>query len=122
VRQLRGFNKTMIEAGASTDVSFTVRQRDLSIWDVPGQSWVDVRTLGTAVGVSVGASSRDLRLNGTMAAIGGGGSAAGNYSASVTAATTSPIGPVVTEYSDGQPQVPTEYSDGQVQVPATATS
>ncbi|KAK1068529.1 beta-glucosidase [Friedmanniomyces endolithicus] len=122
VRQLRGFNKTMIEAGASADVSFTVRQRDLSIWDVSSQSWVDVRTLGTAVGVSVGASSRDLRLNGTMAAMGGGGSAAGNYSASVTAATTSAVGPVVTEYNDGQPQVPTEYSDGQVQVPATATN
>jgi beta-glucosidase len=34
IRQLRGFNKTMIKAGQSVDVSFDVTRRDMSIWDV----------------------------------------------------------------------------------------
>ena len=138
IRQLRGFNKTMIVAGQSQDVSFSVVRRDLSIWDVPSQSWVDVRTLGTDVGVFVGASSRDLKLNGTMPAIAGASSASGIGSGSGSAAgysnTASTTGGTaasgfatmiatpayVTEYSDGQPEAPvTEYSDGQPQVPTS---
>lgn len=116
VRQLRGFNKTMLAAGESQQVTFEVTRRDLSIWDVPTQSWVDVTTLGTNVGVYVGASSRDLRLNGTIAAAGG-------YAASNTVASSVPA--VVTEASDGQPEMPTAYvvtegSDGQPAVTATA--
>lgn len=110
VRQLRGFNKTMIEPGQSIDMSFTVRQRDVSIWDSPSQSWVDVRTLGTDVGVFVGASSRDLRLNGTLPAVSGGSGAGagapyGNGSVSVTSSLVT-AAPYVTESSDGQPEAP----------------
>ena len=103
VRQLRGFNKTMIAAGQSVDVSFTLARRDFSVWDVPSQSWVDVRTLGTEVGVFVGASSRDLRANGTIAATMSGGTTGTETTVAVTGM---PTGAVVTDSSDGQPEVP----------------
>jgi len=63
VRQLRGFGKVFLEASASAVVSFPVRRKDLSYWDTAGKKWV----LPTgSFGVWVGASSRDLRLNGTL--------------------------------------------------------
>lgn len=62
-RQLRGFDKLPLDAGASGTVTFNLRQRDLSYWDVATQNWVVPQ--GSFV-VSVGASSRDLRLNGTI--------------------------------------------------------
>ncbi|RMY57759.1 hypothetical protein D0863_12505 [Hortaea werneckii] len=109
VRQLRGFNKTCIEAGQDAEVSFTLKRRDLSIWDSPSQAWVDVRGLGGDVGVFVGASSRDLRLNGSIPAMMNGGNGhkgvTGDQEGSgrlTTAAST----PFVTELSDGQPEVP----------------
>ncbi|KAI7163723.1 thermostable beta-glucosidase, partial [Hortaea werneckii] len=109
VRQLRGFNKTCIEAGQDAEVSFTLKRRDLSIWDSPSQAWVDVRGLGGDVGVFVGASSRDLRLNESIPATMNGGNGhkgvTGDQEGSgrlTTAAST----PFVTELSDGQPEVP----------------
>lgn len=137
LRQLRGFNKTMIATGESVDVSFDVVKRDVSIWDVPSQSWVDVRTLGTDVGVYVGSSSRDLSLNGTISASGGvDTSSAASYtvpasatvrqtsvSSEITTVGTASGGSagVVTQLSDGQPEAPTgivtELSDGQPEAP-----
>lgn len=108
LRQLRGFNKTMIAAGESQQVSFQVVERDLSIWDVPSQSWIDVRTLGTSVGVYVGASSRDLRLNGTMPALSS--SRPAGYTTGQSASPASASMPYVTEASDGQPAVTAMYS------------
>lgn len=63
VRQLRGFAKNVIPVGGSVKVSFKLRRKDLSYWD--GRGWV-LPTGGWAV--SVGASSRDLRLLGTLGA------------------------------------------------------
>ncbi|KAI7528538.1 hypothetical protein KC316_g17742 [Hortaea werneckii] len=103
VRQLRGFNKTCIEAGKDAEVSFTLKRRDLSIWDSPSQSWMDVRGLGQEVGVFVGASSRDLRLNGSIPALVNGDNSGQEGGASLT---TSESSPIVTELSDGQPEVP----------------
>jgi beta-glucosidase len=64
VRQLRGFDKVMVQVNETKTISFAVTRRDLSVWDVVSQQWKlqqDVK-----YGVWVGASSRDLRLNGTL--------------------------------------------------------
>jgi beta-glucosidase len=63
VRQLRGFSKVGIEPGQVVNVHFDLLRRDLSIWDVTVQKW---NLQKGSYGVSVGASSRDLRLNGTV--------------------------------------------------------
>lgn len=62
-RQLRGFDKLSLAPGASGTATFNLRQKDLSYWDVASQNWI-VPT--GSFGISVGASSRDLRLNGTI--------------------------------------------------------
>jgi len=63
VRQLRGFAKETIAAGGSVTVDFNVTRRDLSVWDVAAQKW----KLQTGdYKVSVGRSSRDLPLVGTL--------------------------------------------------------
>jgi beta-glucosidase len=66
VHQLRGFNKTLLRPGETKNVTFDLRRRDVSIWDVASQKWVEVKSLGTTIGVYVGASSRDLPLSGTI--------------------------------------------------------
>jgi beta-glucosidase len=63
VRQLRGFSKVGIPVGASVTVEFDLLRRDLSEWSVADQSWV---LQNGSYAVYVGASSRDLRLNGTL--------------------------------------------------------
>ncbi|KAJ7681636.1 glycoside hydrolase superfamily [Mycena rosella] len=60
---LRGFEEVPLAAGASAQVSMTVEQREMSIWDTPSQSWV--RPPGMFL-VYVGASSRDIRLTGSF--------------------------------------------------------
>jgi beta-glucosidase len=63
VRWLRGFERQMIAAGESQSVVFSVRRRDISMWDVVAQQWAIVQ--GDYV-FSVGASSRDLRASQTI--------------------------------------------------------
>jgi beta-glucosidase len=63
VRQLRGFAKISVDVGGSTRVHFDVTRRSLSIWDVQAQEWM---LPGGVYNIYVGASSRDLRLNGTL--------------------------------------------------------
>ncbi|KAH8591260.1 putative beta-glucosidase L [Bisporella sp. PMI_857] len=65
VRQLRGFQKTAIGAGKSEAVSYTLRRKDVSFWDVGAGRWVVPK--GTFE-VNVGASSRDLRLKAALVA------------------------------------------------------
>jgi beta-glucosidase len=60
---LRGFEKLKLNAGESKSVEIVLSRYDLSIWDVERQGWAKMK--GT-VGVWVGASSRDQRLNGTI--------------------------------------------------------
>lgn len=62
-KQLRGFQKLSLSPGASGTATFQVRRKDLSYWDVASQKWV---TPSGTFGVFVGASSRDIRLTGTM--------------------------------------------------------
>lgn len=63
VRQLRGFSKINLAAGESGTVTFSLRRKDLSYWDTDAQKWV---TPPGEFTVSVGASSRNLTLTGTM--------------------------------------------------------
>ncbi len=63
VRQLRGFDKISLAAAASGTVTFNLRRKDLSYWDASAEQWV---LPSGAFTVSVGASSRDLRLTGTL--------------------------------------------------------
>lgn len=62
-KQLRGFQKVSIAPGASSSVSFAIRRKDLSYWDVPSQAWI---TPSGTFSVYVGSSSRDIRLTGTL--------------------------------------------------------
>ncbi|KAI9739036.1 MAG: hypothetical protein M1834_007248 [Cirrosporium novae-zelandiae] len=63
VRQLRGFERVYIEEGSSETVTFTLRRRDISIWDVEVQEWKVVPGKYTFY---VGASAGDLRIWGTL--------------------------------------------------------
>lgn len=63
VRQLRGYEKVGVEVNGTAVVHFDLLRRDLSAWDVVEQRW---RLQGGEYGIFVGASSRDLRLNGTV--------------------------------------------------------
>jgi len=61
---LRGFDVTEpINAGQSTTVTLSLSRYDLSIWDVGAQGW---RRPAGSIGVTIGASSRDSRLKGTL--------------------------------------------------------
>ncbi|CAI6091692.1 unnamed protein product [Clonostachys chloroleuca] len=64
-RQLRGYDKLPLQAGASGVATFSLLRRDLSVWDTAAQVWTV--PAGKFV-VSVGASSRDIRLEGTIQA------------------------------------------------------
>ncbi|KAI0319657.1 beta-glucosidase [Amylostereum chailletii] len=60
---LRGFTDIELKAGEKQTVTLTLSRYDLSIWDTTHQSWV--KPNGT-FGISVGASSRDVKLTGTI--------------------------------------------------------
>lgn len=63
-RVLRGFEKVLVPAGAqAAEVTFDLRRRDVSFWDVTAQQWAIASGTYT---VSVGSSSRDIRATGTF--------------------------------------------------------
>ena len=62
-KQLRGFDKLSLAAGAGGTVTFPIRAKDLSYWDSATAAWV--LPTGT-FNVYVGSSSRDIRLTGTL--------------------------------------------------------
>ncbi|CAK7229377.1 hypothetical protein SCUCBS95973_007200 [Sporothrix curviconia] len=64
VRQLRGFHRAgPLAPGQTAEVVFALTRRDLSVWDVEVQQW---RIRRGTFKLYIGASSRDLRLNGTL--------------------------------------------------------
>lgn len=62
-RQLRGFEKLLIEPGKSKTVSFNVLRRDISSWSPEKQSWV---IQNGVYKIYVGSSSRKLDLCGEI--------------------------------------------------------
>ncbi|KAH8594426.1 beta-glucosidase-related glycosidase [Bisporella sp. PMI_857] len=62
-KQLRGFEKVFLNAGGHSKVTFQLMRRDLSYWDTTAQDWV---IPSGEFGVSVGFSSRDLKLTGSF--------------------------------------------------------
>ena len=62
-RQLRGFDKVRLGPGEAGVARFELTRRDLSVWDVETQRWV---VQEGSYGVFVGASSRDVRLEGDI--------------------------------------------------------
>jgi len=62
-KQLRGFDKLAIKAGESGTATFNLRRRDISYWDTAKQNWV---VPAGSFAVSVGASSRDIKLEGEL--------------------------------------------------------
>ena len=63
LRQLRGFEKVTVAPGDSQAVIFSLKRRYLSTWDVDAQNW---KIESGDYVLSVGASSRDLRAEGTL--------------------------------------------------------
>eukprot|EP00041_Stephanoeca_diplocostata_P029361 m.864407 g.864407 ORF g.864407 m.864407 type:complete len:703 (-) comp23547_c0_seq10:3243-5351(-) len=62
-KQLKGFKKTVLASQESATVNIPLRERDFSIWDTAKHAWTVVSGVFQ---VYVGASSRDIRLNGTI--------------------------------------------------------
>lgn len=60
---LKGFDSVFLQPGDSQIVAFNLSRMSFSIWDVISQRW-EIPT-GVTV-ISVGASSRDLRLRGSI--------------------------------------------------------
>ncbi|MBE3000879.1 glycoside hydrolase family 3 C-terminal domain-containing protein [Nocardiopsis sp. HNM0947] len=65
--ELRGFEKVELEPGASARVELALTGRDLSTWDPVHHRW---SLAGGEYTVAVGASSRDLRLTGSLTTAG----------------------------------------------------
>lgn len=63
VKVLRGFEKIHLKPGEVKDVLFKLTRRDLSFWDVGEQNWV--MPVEGKFTLRVGASSRDIRLEGS---------------------------------------------------------
>lgn len=62
-KQLRGFEKTLLDVGAEASVEFQLLRRDLSVWDATRQNWVVPTGEFT---LYVGSSSRDVRQTGKL--------------------------------------------------------
>jgi beta-glucosidase len=62
-KNLKGFDNVDFTAGQSKTITMQLSRYDLSIWNVVTQRW-QVPT-GT-IGISIGASSRDVRLTGSI--------------------------------------------------------
>lgn len=60
---LKGFDSVSLAAGESKTVTMQLSRFDLSIWNVVNQRY-ELHTGKT--GISVGASSRDIRLTGSL--------------------------------------------------------
>jgi beta-glucosidase len=60
---LRGFDRVWIEAGQSITVTFDLSPLEMSVWNVDTQQW---EVPSGKFQVFVGASSRDIRLSGSL--------------------------------------------------------
>ncbi|KAJ3537917.1 hypothetical protein NMY22_g5393 [Coprinellus aureogranulatus] len=63
---LKGFTNIELRPGQSKRVTIPLSRYDLSIWDVVSQGWKKANAGGGTIGLSVGQSSRDFKLNGSV--------------------------------------------------------
>ncbi|PPQ70745.1 hypothetical protein CVT24_000856, partial [Panaeolus cyanescens] len=63
-KSLKGFDSIYLTPGQTKTVTMKLSRFDLSIWDVSAQRW---QIPSGTIGIQVGASSRDIRLTGTVA-------------------------------------------------------
>jgi len=63
-KSLKGFQKVLLQPGASASVLMTLGARDLSVWDSKAHAWSEVTG---KFPLYVGASSRDIRLRESLA-------------------------------------------------------
>ena len=66
-RELKGFVSVELAPGESREVAIVVRRKDLAYWDLRAERWI---VEGGDYRVEVGASSRDLRTEATIAVAG----------------------------------------------------
>jgi beta-glucosidase len=59
-KQLKNFGKVALRASQSSEVKFTLTQRDISTWDSEAHAWAPVKG---EFGILIGASSADIRLS-----------------------------------------------------------
>ncbi len=71
-RELKAFTKVALEPGASQAVRLSLTGRDFAFWSTSARRW---RIEGGRFGIGVGASSRDIRLTGSLELAGDGFSA-----------------------------------------------
>ena len=57
-KMLKGFNKIQLQPGESSTVEFTLRDRDLSIWDTDVHDW---KLVTGEFDIYIGTSSRDIK-------------------------------------------------------------
>ncbi|EEB95920.1 hypothetical protein MPER_05035, partial [Moniliophthora perniciosa FA553] len=62
-RNLKGFDSVFLEPGESKTVVIELSRFDFSIWDAASQRWEIPSGEAT---IAIGASSRDIRLSGTI--------------------------------------------------------
>ncbi|KAJ3736982.1 beta-glucosidase [Lentinula guzmanii] len=60
---LKGFDSVFLAPGQSTQVTMSLSRFDFSVWDVLSQQWI---IPSGATSISIGASSRDIRLSHTI--------------------------------------------------------
>ena len=68
-RELAGFEKVYLEPGESKSLSFTLDARSFAYYNVPAAAWA---VEGGVYSLEIGASSRDIRLRGTLQVAGDG--------------------------------------------------
>lgn len=66
VQTLRGFEKVNLDAGESTEATFSLRRRDLSYWSVSEQDW---RIPQGAILLRAGFSSRDIQATASVSVV-----------------------------------------------------
>jgi beta-glucosidase len=62
-RALRGFQKVLLQPGASAQVTFNLRQKDVSSWDAERQTWIVPEG---AFQIFIGKSVLDTQLTGSF--------------------------------------------------------
>jgi len=62
-RMLKGFDSVFVAPGGSQAVTLQLSRFDLAMWDVVEQRW---QVPDEKIGISIGASSRDIRLSGSL--------------------------------------------------------